>query len=43
MGSISDPEIRTLTSLLAQIAREPIFNSLRTRDQLGIYSYFCII
>ncbi|KAI9136484.1 Metalloenzyme, LuxS/M16 peptidase-like protein [Paraphysoderma sedebokerense] len=35
VGPISDPNVRAPLSLIAQIAQEPCFDSLRTREQLG--------
>ena len=34
-GSIIDQKLRVVSALLAQILREPAFNVLRTREQLG--------
>ena len=39
-GSIIDQHMRVTSSLLAQILKEPAFNVLRTKEQLG-YVVFC--
>ena len=35
LGNVSDPTIRCLATLLVHLAKEPAFNQLRTKEQLG--------
>lgn len=37
LGNISDPETRGLSLLTSQIIREPVFNHMRTKQQLGTF------
>ena len=39
-GSIVDQKLRVVSTLLVQILKEPTFNVLRTREQLG-YMVYC--
>jgi insulysin len=39
-GNVSDQRLRVVSALLTQILKEPAFNVLRTKEQLG-YVVFC--